>query len=280
MVAEPVRPHEIDAEQRIFLKKYRNWRRFHRGPRQRPAALLKMLPSYADAVLVAGCQRSGTTMLTRVIANSRGFRPLSLTHDDELDAALALAGYVDLPRATRYCFQTTYLNERYPEYAMLGPGQRLIWMLRNPYSVIRSMVHNWKRWALDELFESSEARARERLGAIDLPRPGPFGHSRIFKACMAYVGKTSQVLSIRQSIAQEILMVIDYDDIVSNRVEQMRDIGAFIGQRFEPGVDSGIRADSLRKADRLTPADRLLIERIAAPTYAECLRLRSSPPAD
>src|SRR5262245_36458151 len=128
----PVRPREITAGQRVFLRKYRSWRKFHHGPRQNAQPLLRNLPAYADCVPVAGCQRPGTTMLTRLIAGTRGFRPLHLTHDDELDAALALGGYIDLPPGVRYCFQTTYLNERYPEYHTLGPAQRLIWVLRNP----------------------------------------------------------------------------------------------------------------------------------------------------
>ena len=60
----------------------------------------------------------------------------ALTTDDELDAALALAGLVDLPLERRYCFQTTYLNERYEDYRTLDAGQRLIWVLRNHYSVV------------------------------------------------------------------------------------------------------------------------------------------------
>ena len=60
-------------------------------------------------------------MLTRVIAGSSDFRGLALTHDDELDAALALCGEIDLPSGPRYCLQTTYLNERYPEYGSLDP---------------------------------------------------------------------------------------------------------------------------------------------------------------
>ena len=88
-------------------------------------------------------------MLTRLIAGAPGFTRLALTADDELDAALALAGLIDLPVGSRYCFQTTYLNECYADYRMLGPGQRLIWVLRNPYSVVYSMLYNWGRFALD-----------------------------------------------------------------------------------------------------------------------------------
>ena len=113
---------DIPTDQRHHLREYRSWKRFHYGPRSLAKPLFSGLSRYGNCVLVAGCQRSGTTMLTRVIAGSRGFQRFRLTHDDELDAALILAGYVNVPGDRRYCFQTTYLNERYSEYACHGPG--------------------------------------------------------------------------------------------------------------------------------------------------------------
>ena len=152
----------IPQSQRVWLDRYRSWRRFHRGVRRRGLPLLKNLSSYPRCVLVAGCQRSGTTMLTRLIARAPGFTRLCLTADDELDAALALAGFVDLPNDLRYCLQTTYLNERFIEYRQLRPDQRLIWVVRNPYSVVYSMLHNWGRFALNELYDLAVAEIDRR----------------------------------------------------------------------------------------------------------------------
>lgn len=168
----PVERGDLPPDQRIWLRNFRTWQRFHHGPRQEPGPLTKTLASYPDAVLVAGCQRSGTTMLTRVIARSRAFRGLALTHDDELDAAITLAGYLELPRDKRYCFQTTYLNERYPEYRAMGAGQKLIWVLRNPASVVYSMVYNWKRFALNELYEATREAALKRADHRSAPCVG------------------------------------------------------------------------------------------------------------
>src|SRR5690349_15327847 len=81
-------PRDIIQSQRGVLRRFRSWQRFHHGPRQQSTPLLKNLARYPDCVLVAGCQRSGTTMLTRIIARSVDFTSFALTHDDELDAAL------------------------------------------------------------------------------------------------------------------------------------------------------------------------------------------------
>ena len=58
----------IPEAQRAHLRRYATWQDFHSGVRRRSGSLLEGLPRYPDCVLVAGCQRSGTTMLTRLIA--------------------------------------------------------------------------------------------------------------------------------------------------------------------------------------------------------------------
>ncbi|MEP7242832.1 MAG: sulfotransferase [Gammaproteobacteria bacterium] len=272
---KPVGPEDLEARQRPVLHTYRSWQRFHAGPRQEARPLTSALAAFPDAVLVAGCQRSGTTMLTRVIARSRGFRSLQLTHDDELDAALALGGYIDLPRDTRYCFQTTYLNERFPEYRTLGPDQRLIWVLRNPHSVVYSMVYNWRRWALNELYESSLEQAAQRVPEAVAHPAGwwPFGPSRAHKAMVAYVGKSAQLFEIRKLVPPAQLMVVEYDEVVQSPAEWLPRIFSFIRQPYDPAYAQMIRAASVHKADRMPDSMRRQIDTIAMPTYEECLRL-------
>lgn len=273
----PVVRDDLPPDQRIWLRKFRTWKRFHRGPRQLEKPLTARLADYPDAVLVAGCQRSGTTMLTRVIARSQAFRGLALTHDDELDAAIALAGYLDLPRGTRYCFQTTYLNERYPEYRTLGAGQKLIWVLRNPASVVYSMVYNWKRFALNELYRATRAAAAKREPGID--PPGLFGllpPARSQKAVAAYVGKSAQILEIAHWIGPDRLLVLDYDELVKAPREWLPRVFSFIGEPYDPAYGAMVRGDSVNKAKRMSTKLRSAIEQLAMPTYQECLRYRSS----
>ena len=269
-----VRPGDLEAPQRRFLDRYRTWQRFHHGPRRESQPLLRALPRYPDCVLVAGCQRSGTTMLTRLIAGARAFRPLRLTSDDELDAALALAGYVDLPTGSRYCFQTTYLNERYEEYATLGSRQKLLWVIRNPHSVAYSMLHNWRRWGLNELYEASRELAVQREPALGQGMGWPFGPSRARKACIAYVGKRAQILRIRQIVPAAQLMVIEYDEVVQQPAAWLPRIFEFIGEPYDPVYAAAVRSDSVGKANRLPERTRAQLEQLAMPTYRECLQLR------
>jgi hypothetical protein len=267
---------DVPNSQLEWIDRYRTWQRFHSGVRKPGMPFLKNLSHYPQSVLVAGCQRSGTTMLTRLIAASPGFSRLALTRDDELDAALALAGIIDLPRERRYCFQTTYLNERCREYQLLGPQHRLIWVLRNPFSVVYSMLHNWQRFGLNELYEGcgidDASPARMRRTAL----PWPLGPSQIEKACLAYRGKVAQTLALRDLVQPGQLLIIDYDALVAAPDTLLPRIFAFVGAPYEASFAKGIRRDSVKKADRLSRRSRGLIETLALPTYRQSVAAASS----
>ena len=267
----------LPAAQRIGLRRYGTWQRFHRGVRKPGLPFLKTLPRYRNCVLVAGCQRSGTTMLARLIGASVGFSRLALTPDDELDAALALAGLIDLPTDRRYCFQTTYLNERFPEYHLLEPEQRLIWVLRNPYSVVYSMLHNWQRFGLNELYDGCaiEADSSPRLRRTNLF--WPLGPSKLEKACLAYRAKVAQILEIRLLLAGEQLLLVDYDALISEPGVWLPRIFEFAQAPYEQVYEKLVRTDSMRKADRLSFSARQLIQQLALPVYQDCVALVKTP---
>jgi hypothetical protein len=215
-------------------------------------------------------------MLTRVIAGSRGFQRFRLTHDDELDAALILANYVQVPNDRRYCFQTTYLNERYSEYASMGPDQRLIWVLRNPHSVVHSMLHNWKQFALNELYESCGVSLAKTGRHWRAGWPWPMGPSRLEKACLSYSAKTAQILAIRELLRVDQLLIVDYDAMVQASGNWLTRIFALIGEPFNPHYASSVHLDSVNKADRMTERMRRMIDEICLPTYRHCLALAGS----
>ncbi len=272
-VSSPVRVEELPHCQRKALSRLGSWQRFHRGPRRSSKALLRRLDSYPDAVLVAGCQRSGTTMLTRIIAQSAGFRGLALTHDDELDAALALCGEIDLPLKQRYCFQTTYLNDRYPEYAMIGAGHRLVWVLRNPRSVVYSMVYNWRRFALNELYGTCGVRLASTPRLSNIRWPWPLGPTRLEKACLSYSAKTAQIFEIQRLIPQDRVLVVDYDALVDSPHDWLARIFAFIDEPYDPVYAQDVSRMSTGKASQLSEKAKTVIAVNAERTYRECQAL-------
>lgn len=76
-----VRPEDLAPARHRFLHIYRNWPRFHDGPRQESKPLHRAFER---------CQCFGTTALTRSIAGARSFKLLAVMHRDEPGAALAL----------------------------------------------------------------------------------------------------------------------------------------------------------------------------------------------
>ena len=86
-----------DIRERMQPEKCRikTWRRFAREVRPKGCRLLSRLERFPKSVLVTGCQRSGTTMLSRIITQSEGMTNYWFGKDDELDAALILSGEVE-----------------------------------------------------------------------------------------------------------------------------------------------------------------------------------------
>lgn len=276
-----LRPEDVAERQRDALHQYATWSRFHFGPRRSGQPLLKNLARYPNCVLVAGCQRSGTTLLTSVIAGARGFQRFALTPDDELDAALILAGAVDVPVDRRYCFQTVYLNDRYGEYRTLAEDQKLIWVLRNPYSVVYSMVYHWRRGrgALNRLYETCGIQKATSGRLRRSHWPWPIGPSRLEKACLSYSAKTSQIELLRVMLPPRQLLIVEYDMIVAAPSVWLPRIFAFIEEPYVDSYAAAVHGNSVRRADRLSDEARRVIQRHSEPVYLRCLSLVSGRPA-
>jgi len=210
-------------------------------------------------------------MLTRVIASSKGFVRLALTNDDELDAALALSGKIDLPKGNRYCFQTTYLNERYIEYQRIDSTTKLIWVVRDPESVVYSMLYNWKRFALNEVYVGCGAPQ------TNVPRlrrhwaPWPVGPSRLERACYSYVGKCAQLEEIREWLSHKNLLVVHYDSLVRAPEKWLPVIFQFVHEPFDTSYANGLSQASLINKTLLTPAQIRRVQDIAKPAYLKCM---------
>ncbi len=84
-----------------------SWKEFEKHVRIAGYPLLARLDDFKDAILVAGCQRSGTTMLAKVITESEGIRNFWFGVDPCMDGGLLLSGYLPHEPVGRYCFQTT-----------------------------------------------------------------------------------------------------------------------------------------------------------------------------
>lgn len=257
-----------------------DWPRFHREVRGEGRRLLCRLDRFPDAVLISGCQRSGTTMLSRIIRESAGMANYRRGNDDELDGALILCGLespAEYPPGTRFCFQTTYLNESYREYFDEAYEYRLIWVLRKPCSVVHSMKYNWDRFAFEELFRGCgypllEDREKHLYDAIGRAAVG-----KTRRACLSYVGKQLQAEKLARRLGPERMMIVDYDELVRDKLRLLRRIYDFIELPFAPTYADGIHERSVAKASLLAPRERRLVSALCGPVY-ERIKALAVPP--
>lgn len=248
-----------------------SWKRFAVEVRGRQERLLDGLRHFPDAILVSGCQRSGGTMLSRLITGSDGMVNFWFGRDEELDAAQILAGAVDYRAPGRHCFQTTYLNERWPEYLAQPQPFHLVWTLRNPHSVVTSMVYNWKRFALDELFLACGFAEMDAADRIRFLRFGKWGVPPLRRAAYAYVGKLRQLGPLQAGLPAGRLTVLEYDTLVREKQRWLPELYARLGLRYEARYADAVSDRSLAKRDRLSAAQAAEVERLCGAAYRDAL---------
>jgi hypothetical protein len=246
-------------------KKIATWAQFHRSVKP-GRKLLARLERFPDPVLVAGCQRSGTTATTRLLARAEGVGDYRFGKDDELDAALLLSGYADLPVTGRACFQTTYLNDRLDEY-FEHDGFRLVWLIREPRSVVYSMLFNWRRGALRRLYAAC-GRAEDTRAPAFRGFDADLLRSSFEKACAAYAAKTAQVFELTRRLGSDRVLVLDYNDLVLDKEQLLPALFAFAGLPFRRELGEGLHSQALsrarwsdRQAERIDMTCRPVYER-------------------
>ena len=250
------------------------WSQFERVVRANTSKLLQALDEFPDSILVSGCQRSGTTALAELINQSDGMTRYWSREDPELAGALILSGFVNHVPTGRYCFQTTYLNSSFSEY-FEHDQYKLIWILRNPFSVVYSMLHNWRRGALNRLFRGCGAHllqgaARQRYG-----RYGPFAIGRLLKACLSFNGKTLQLFELVERMERRRLMLFDYDDLVTRTHEVLPQIYTFVGLEYKPAYADVIHPTSIAKRKKLSHREAKLVDEVCLPVYNQARKFFS-----
>jgi len=248
------------------------WEQFDESVRSLGLPLLKRLDEFPNSVMVTGCQRSGTTMLTRLITQSDGMVNYWFGTDDELDAALILSGYVEHQPQGRYCFQTTFINRRFHEYFEHDRNHKVVFMLRNPLSVIYSMLYNWRENALNRLFNFCGIDQLTGSHKLLYNFFGAGGVSKLHRACFAFIGKVSQLYTLRETMNSAQLMVIDYNDLVMNKDVLLPRVYDFIKLSYRKEYADKILSKSVKKIESLSTYEHKTISQLCMPIYTDLKR--------
>ena len=248
------------------------WKKFSTDVRSaRANDMLSGLAALKEPILVSGCQRSGTTMLTRLIVQSPEIKSIWQTKDDELDAAYILAGIRQVDPSYRYCFQVTYLNEAYYQLLDYRNQFSLLWLLRNPHSVIYSMLYNWRRYPLNELFLACGLPYMSEKDSRNFKRFGISAVPALRRACYAYLGKLDHLENLQKGLDSKQLLVVDYDRLVENVSEELEKIFTFVGLPYSSDYAQPIKGSSTQKHRELSSSDSHTISRICSRAYEETL---------
>ena len=248
-------------------KPIKTWKEFRKKVRDHGYRLLDSLDGFPESILVCGCQRSGTTVLTRVIRQAESIEKFQYTKDDELDAALILNGRIEPNTGGRFCFQTTYLNENYSEYFDHISGHKIIWVIRNPFSNVYSMLYHWKRWALNELFVGCGVTYLESKFLQRYKSFGLWAVPTIYKACAAYISKMSQLEHLAADYPQKNLFVVDYDRLVQDNQATLQAIFDFAQIEYKSTYGRLINNRSIKKALKLNAKEKNIISDICLAHY-------------
>jgi len=254
----------------------RSWRAFGRKIRPENEHLLKNLADYPNAILISGCQRSGGTMLAAEFSRHPKVTDFAWSKDAELDAAALLAGVAPTDKIPeqhqRYCFQTTYLNDRYSEYLTNETTFYLVWLIRNPQSVIYSMLYNWARFALNEVFVDCGAKLMPEDLQNRLSRYGVLSIKRLDRACFAYLGKLAQAEFLHSQLPAESLKFVHYEDLVTQKQTMLEELFCFTKLESIEVPNSTISKSSMGKASNLSTAEQHRISELCDAAYAKFLQ--------
>jgi hypothetical protein len=217
-------------------------------------ALLARLDAYPDALLIAGCDPSAATAITRLFKRLPCFAAASWEHDDELDGALLLAGLQEGPTDGRHCFQTSFVRERYREY-FAHDDYRLVWIVREPRAAVRSLLGH------------RQQRVLPRRTALGLAAKSANGQcaSRLEKACATYVATIRQTLELKERLGERIA-VVDYDDLVGDRARLLPALCRFASVGCDSRVLRHLHGKSVRKS-ALASWEARIIDDLALPAY-------------
>lgn len=255
----------------------KSWREFAQQVRHRNLPLLARVDDFHRAILVTGCQRSGTTLLSNIITSSQGVKRIACDDDHEFMSALVLAGQRPLTQtpSDRFCFQTTYLNENYLEYFQMKGDHKIIWVLRNPHSVVYSMCYNWGSAALLELFLGCGASSLGGMNKLRFELIGRRGFDKLGMACHSYVGKVSQLFELCSRLPNK-LFVIEYDQMTQYKQTLLPRVYDFIGLPYQSEYATRVHTKSLNKATLFSDKEADQISKICGPVYEKALSVVST----
>jgi hypothetical protein len=136
------------------------------------------------------------------------------------------------------------------------------------------MLNNWKRGALNRLFDACGAEVLARAPQQPTLGSSLLGPSRLAKACASYVAKTAQTVILAERLAERIA-VVDYDELVAHKHAMLPKLCAFVGVPYGAHLADALHDRSVNKRNRLGDRDAEYVDRFCLAVYARARALRT-----
>ena len=244
-------------------KNYKNWQEINmlRLPNIRKASHFQKLPSskYKN-LLLFGCQRTGTSWTTKMLEK---YLPKTFAFSEIQVFYFLLDDYI-IPEfdAELLVFQTTFINLEIESYKNCLANTQFLLMVRNPFSVICSLLYNFIY--LDIISNYYKSRMKES----DLVET----ENKDLKMAVEVYRQSMRVsLDMIKKFDRARMKVIFYDDMVLNTPEVLADIANFLDLDFAdcPKAITKGNPHSLSKWHQLSPEEIKFIEDYAQPIWKQ-----------
>lgn len=229
-----------------------------------------MTPLSARAIFIAGCQRSGTTMLGQLLglsplvrvyheADPRAFHKFRLREPEVLREILASA---DTPFVVfKSICDSQMIDHRLTDH----PGASAVWIYRRFRDVVASAVHKWgdhQASIMARVCSGDWERLRwrvERLDASDLTalraaHDGPLTAES--GAALFWYLRTRLFLKLTLA-GDPRVAIIRYETLVETPREELRRLTNLLHLPALPGAKKFVRRDSVAKGKDITVDPKL-----------------------
>jgi hypothetical protein len=96
------------------------------------------------------------------------------------------------------------------------------------------------------------------------------------RACLAYAGKTSQLLELRREIGGDGVLIVEYDEMLDDCHDVLTRVYNFIGVEYRPAYGELVDPTGISNRRRMSRRAKATVESICGEVYKRGLALCKS----
>jgi hypothetical protein len=147
-------------------------------------------------------------------------------------------------------------------------------MLREPRSVVHSLLQSWKRSGSNRSFDARDADVVDPKKARRTYVGTHGGCSRLDRACASYVAETEQTFALRERLGAR-MAIVDYDDLVAHRDILLPQLCEFAEIPYDRDLTRQLHGKRARNSARLAAWEARHVDDLCDEVYRKARSLRT-----